>query len=135
MADGREQHVAHVSILQREGSAIGATAQAERDGCDSDHPEQRRSVRCDIGQPGGTHGFVLHQPGQHDDGSAAEERCEVHAVGELEPLHLGEAIATPGTAECARCGQAGAGVRLAVTVTTMIVIAVTDTVGFGVIVG
>ena len=86
--DGCEQQVAHVGRLDRERPAVAAAAQAERGREHGHHPEHGRAVA--------EHGRDLRRGrlgvtdlvAQHDHRAPAEDRRDVHAVGEVEPLHI-----------------------------------------------
>jgi hypothetical protein len=95
----RQEEMAGVGTLDRERPALGTAAQSDRDG-DGQHDTQvRRALSEKSLQTTVAERCVTDVTAHGDDRPAPEERCEIHVVGDVEPLGVAQAAAAPRSAE------------------------------------
>ncbi len=91
-----EQEVADIARFDRHRSTVAPAAQPEGDGDRHAETEHARAAFEHVGHLGRRGRLVADEPAQPEHDTAADEREEVDAIGDLEPLEVAEPAHPPG---------------------------------------
>ena len=93
--DRGEEEVAHVGRFDGDRPAVAAAAQPEGEGEGEPGADHGGTVLEQVGDLLGRRRLVGHEAAQPQHDAAADERREVHAIGDLEPLQRAQPPSTP----------------------------------------